>query len=316
MEQEFITNNDDNELTLVPDPFLEVSCSFLGVRGDASTPMAYPTANNQCYALKPVRNVDLVKQRRHCLSDGYSECSYFQQQMANTAKEKKGEPRDAVRKRRKVNGRTLALAMMLVLILLAVLIWWPPPGTSIEEGTVFGVSFNLNSPNFDGESAKTSGQTDTAQRGGEESGILTNAKAGDVKKSNTLEKTTSQGSAVEANQAEGNLAPEAAGVNLPEGEENVQAPAAKSTESSKAHTGFTIISYEGQGSDREMLNVYMIPGSGHYVRIARPELFSLLGRDAASEWLKIGTDSGIEGWVLVSDTELGSWVSSLTEIER
>ncbi|MFN2173923.1 MAG: hypothetical protein ACK2UF_21060, partial [Candidatus Promineifilaceae bacterium] len=74
-------------------------------------------------------------------------------------------------------------------------------------------------------------------------------------------------------------------------------------------------SYEDQGSDEEMVNVYQSPGSGNYLRIARPELFNLLGRNATAEWIKISTESGVEGWILVSETELGNWVQTLSEIE-
>ena len=317
MEQEFTTNNDDNELTLVPDPFLDVSCPFLGVQNDSSTPMAYPTPNNLCYTFKPARRVDLVKQRRHCLSDGYGECAYFQQQLAKATMAKNGGIQDSRRRPRFLNGRTLALGLMLILILLAVLIWWPPPGTSIEEGTVFGVSINLNALNSNGEAAETTSQTGTVQRESEVNEAVPAAKAGQEKRSNSLEKIIKQDLSLnspsiddsDATLEEPDSEPAAIVENVVV-EEN-----AESSESATEHTGFTIVSYEDRGSDREMLNVYQVPGSGSYVRIARPELFSLLGRDAAAEWLKIGTESGIEGWVLVSDTELGNWVASLSEIQ-
>jgi hypothetical protein len=359
MEQEITANNDDNELTLVPEPFLEISCPFLGVQGDAGTPMGYPTPDNHCYALKPAQHVDLAKQRRHCLSDSYSECSYFQQRMAKTAAERIDETRDAGRRQRFVNGRTLALGMMLILILLAVLIWWPPPGTSLVEGTVFGVSFNLNSPNIIDEGARTAAQDNVSQQDSEtneSSSVVADGetevdaqkpaafmesaeKIGDVKRSNVLEKITSKGAtldslsnedsdasleelespesapAVEEKKAEGNAAHETADAGLLNGEQAVRARAAESSSSTRGHNGFTPISYEDEGSDREMLNVYQIPGSGNYIRIARPELFTLLGRNTSSEWLKIGTENGVEGWVLVSDTELGSWIETLSEVE-
>ena len=317
MEQEFMTNNDDNKLTLVPDPFLDVSCPFLGVRNDAATPMAYPTPNNLCYTFKPAQQVDLAKQRRHCLSDGYGECTYFQQQLAMATAAKNSGIQETRRLPRFINGRTMALGLMLILILLAVLIWWPPPGTSIEDGTVFGVSVNLNSLNNIGEAAEITSQTGTVQRESEVNEAVPAVKAVEEKRSNSLEKITKQDSSLTSRSINDSdslseqldSAPAAIVENVVV-EEN-----AESSEYSTEHTGFTIVSYENRGSDQELLNVYQVPGSGSYVRIARPELFSLLGRDAATEWLKIGTESGIEGWVLLSDTELGSWVASLSEIQ-
>jgi len=390
MEPTFLANSDDNELRLSPDPFLEISCPFLGVRGDPNTPMGYPTADNYCYALKTAKQIDLVTQRRHCLSDCYTECSIYQQKTEAAAKKTSGGFTSDGRSPRIVNGRTLALAMMLILILLAVLIWWPPPGTSIEEGTVFGISFNLNTPNVEGALEEISGQVAPAQQNSEANltGSDQNStadvqepspptqsaeKANEVKRFSPLEKSTNQEAAPLSSPVEDvDISPdvsssppaeqsalsdaepeeianetslaaadvemvveetpiieaaadenaidevstsEAAQSDLADEDQAFQSPAEEGEDPSAKQSGFTPISYEDQGSDEEMVNVYQSPGSGNYIRIARPELFNLLGRNATAEWIKISTESGVEGWILVSETELGNWVQTLSEIE-
>jgi len=389
MEPTLLDNSDDNELRLSPDPFLEISCPFLGVRDDPNTPMGYPTADNYCYAFKTAKQIDLVTQRRHCLSDCYTECSIYQQKTAAVAKKTSGEFKSAGRFPRIVNGRTLALAIMLILIVLAVLIWWPPPGTSMKEGTVFGISFNLNTPNVEDELKETPEQADPSQQNSEAN--LTDSdedsaadvqepspstqfaeKADEVKRFSPLEKSTNQEAAPQSPAVEdvdispkvsslppaeqsalSDIDPEeianetspAADVEMvveetpiveaavdknkideastsdaaqsapPDDNQAFQSPAEEGEEPSEKQSGFTPISYEDQGSDEEMVNVYQSLGSGNYIRIARPELFNLLGRNATAEWIKISTESGVEGWILVSETELGNWVQTLSEIE-
>ena len=377
MKQELDPFTEDNELMLVPDPFLENSCSFLGVENDPGTPMGYPTPDNRCYAFKPALQVDLEKQRRHCLSDCYAECLYYQQQRAETPAEKSDANQGPGYSRRFVNGRTLALGMMLILILLAVLIWWPPPGTSMEEGTVFGVSFTLNSPNVASESETAGAQqaavneTDSFGAVGDRvveepaQGVAATAEQADeVERSKTLQKSTAQGAtlnapavnegapapaqplsppansppvsvevaaeepagtAVENAPVLGETVEEQAVEAVPEAVDSGSADDQQSVQGPPAGTGdrtgekgqFTPVAYGEQESDDEMLKVYQVPdlASGDYTKIARPELFDLLGRDDSAEWIKISTEGGLEGWVSVSDTGLGSWIVTLPEIE-
>jgi hypothetical protein len=358
MNQELVANIEDNELTLVPDLFLENSCPFLGVQDDPGTPMGYPTPDNRCYAFKPALHVDLKKQRRHCLSDCYAECLYFQQQTAETPAENDGAYQSPGFSRRFVNGRTLALGMMLILILLAVLIWWPPPGASMDEGTVFGDSSSLNSLGNGIEGLDSADRTSGSQAESEvedsspaaaSSESLQGAPAApdleieekvSESKEFSTEQSFAQGAALNATTEEAeNLLeepssppdiqdarpeleetvavtpiPENAGSDRPGQGRADLPPVAGTEEGSSDNNAFSPIAYEEQESGEEILNIHQEPGSENYVRIARPELFDLIGRDETGDWIKISTGSGIEGWVRVSDTGLGSWITKLPQI--
>jgi len=55
-------------------------CPFLGAEFDRITPNAYPHPGNRCYRHVPAIERQLQFQKSYCLSDGYTNCAFFQQE--------------------------------------------------------------------------------------------------------------------------------------------------------------------------------------------------------------------------------------------
>lgn len=56
-----------------------MTCPFLGMSGDSTTSLAFPSAWNHCHHCKPVAPVSLAHQRSHCLTGEYEACPVFLQ---------------------------------------------------------------------------------------------------------------------------------------------------------------------------------------------------------------------------------------------
>lgn len=310
MEQKNKSASGRNNVSLISESFRHNQCPFLGAAGDPDTALAYSSTANRCYAFQDADHVDSEKQRVHCLSSSFAECERFQQGVKSPL-ETRNIARSTGPFSQILQVRTLAVGVMLILILLAALIWWPPPGLSQQERTVFSAPHNQESQ--------------AAQIGDEETAVKNEAS----QISSANEKTDPAAIAGEADSetvemaaltAESEALLQIPISNLPDLYQVFQVQPQDSDQEVKPVSGFSPITYSNQGvaipwfqdgtETGGTLLVYRGPDviRGQPLRLSRFEPVSILGRDRTSSWLKMRTESGIEGWIRIADTKLGDWV--------
>ncbi len=274
--------------------------------------MSYASGNNRCYALEDALEVAREKQKTHCLSENYTGCYLYQQALAKQSDLNHTSKNGSFLKRI-FQARPLALVMMLLLILLATLAWWPFPGLIVGESAVLGASLIQNSQKIPASEQET-GVDGVAQPVSTEKGVSQSVMA-QAPEYATAEPTREMPTAV----------PGPAISDLPDLYQIFQI---RREEDADTYGSFNPIGYSDKGVNlpslpsaaaEDILRIYlMLPDEekGQSINIARQEQVNILGRDDAGEWLRVRTESGLEGWIRAEDTAVGKWVNTLAVFEK
>ena len=334
MEQKNKPASGRNNVSLTSESFHHNQCPFLGAARDPDTVLAYSSTANRCYAFQDSDHVDREKQRVHCLSSSFAECERFQQGIKLPSETRYGS-RSMGPFSQILQVRTLAVGIMLVLILLAALIWWPAPGLSRQERTVFSAPFNQESQAAQIEGEETvvqneASQTSSANQKTEPAAIAAEADSEKLEIAAPAagsERPATESSAKKS-EPESEVLLQIPISNLPDLYEVFQVQPEDGEQEVKPVSSFSPITYSNQGvaipwfqdgtETGGTLLVYRGPDviRGQPLRLSRFEPVSILGRDRSSSWLKMRTESGIEGWIRIADTKLGDWVYTQPEIEN
>lgn len=318
MEQKNELTSGSIDLPISPDLIYQYPCPYLGASKDPVSVMSYPTESNRCYAFGASLEVDRQKQTMHCLTEEYASCHIFQQVLE--LEKEKSDSREKVRFLGQIlRTRPLALAAMLLLILLAALIWWPLPGMTVQDGTVFSAQILRNTEYVQSIMRETA--VENEPQAAVESKIEAESSAPAVVAERSDSETGIQQTAPQPTAVPLDIS------ILPDLYQLFQIQQDEDFENSGGD--FNPIAYSSQGveipslssdSDAEnMIRIHLVlpeVEKGQSLNVSRFELLNLLGRDSAGEWIKVRTDSGIEGWVEVKETGLANSLDALSTVEK
>jgi hypothetical protein len=303
----------DGALPVTEEMITRYPCPFLGAFRDQKSVMSYASGNNRCYALEDALEIAREKQKTHCLSENYTNCYLYQQALAKQT-DLNNKSKNGGFLNRMFQARSLALAMMLLLILLAALAWWPFPGLIVGESAVLGASLIQNSQKKPASEQET-GEDGVAQSPSTEEGVSQSVIA-QAPEYATAEPTKAKPTAV----------PGPAISDLPDLYQLFQIR--REEDADDTYGSFNPIAYSDKGVNLpslpsvaadDILRIYlMLPDEeqGQSINIARQEQVNILGRDDAGEWLRVRTESGLEGWIRAEDTAVGKWVNTLAVFEK
>ena len=330
-------------------------CPFLGTPDDPKSVLGYPSAGNRCFAFRNADLVEREKQIEHCLSDNFSGCPIFRQGM-NASMEDEHAPAKNNRASERVGsyarilqGRTLALGITSILILLAALIWLPLLALTIRDRTVLGASFNQKSQDAQFEDKESAVQNIVSQTIDVREQRIPATSTGEVNQSIdssldlgdsaateivdvSKQTAVSDQSGIEAYAEKSESKIEAslqiAISDLPDLYQVFQTQQEGDGNNTKPISNFSPIAYSVQGvvvplisddeNNGESLAVYQVLGveNDKIIKLSRFEPVNVLGCNDIGDWLKIRTESGIEGWIRVTDIEPGEWAETLSELEN
>ena len=330
------------DLPWTAEPLHQYACPYLGIVDDPDTAMGYPSNANRCFAYQAANLVDHERQTDHCLSSSFSDCRLFQ--LATIASKENNHAFKEIRHfGQTFRVRTYSIAVMLILILLAAFIWWPPPGLSRQDRIAFSAPFERNSRDAQIEDEESAVRNEASQASSvnektnpppasRDPQSTTKAEAGseitELPALTAVSDRSGREAPSEKGESENKVSLQIAISDLPDLYQVFQIKQDGDGDDAKPGSDFSPITYSGRGvvipllsdgaNNAETLAVYQVPDerSDRFFILSRFEPVNILGRDDDVNWLKVRTESGIEGWIRVADAALWDWVDTLPGIEN
>lgn len=289
-------------------PFQLRACPHLGTQHDPDTVVSFPSNANCCFRFKKPVYIQLSDQEDLCLSGHYEDCHIFQNRTNHA-----GAPTAAAvtPHSRRLIQRTLAAIVMLMLIILAALLLWPDFDLTMRDVSADAQVASPASPAAVLPIVPPTAAPTTVSATESESPAPALAPASSSVAATAV--PTAEPTAVPA--------PAVDLSSLPDLFEIFQTGSGSAADAAQEAVEFDSPIEYGNGVTAPALAVDLVilrprPNlDGELtLTLSRRELLTMLGRDTTGDWVKVRSESGLEGWVNARESNAASWAAGLPVI--